>query len=124
LHHHRSYWSVGGWWKGERWSLCPRRGRESRKGRERPRIKGESGKGTCGEGGGDHMTKSEEGKEQNPCSSSIAASDTSNNPSREPNKPELNRIIEIARGQLPGNGCLRKRLVANMNIHESCNVFW
>ena len=37
---------------------------------------------------------------------------------------ELNRIIEIARSHLPGNGWLKKRLVANMNIPESCNAFW
>lgn len=37
---------------------------------------------------------------------------------------ELNRIIEIARSHLPGNGWLKKRLTANMNIVSSCNAYW
>lgn len=37
---------------------------------------------------------------------------------------ELNRIIEIARSHLPGNGWLKQKLTANMNIPESCNAFW
>jgi hypothetical protein len=37
---------------------------------------------------------------------------------------ELNRIMELARSHLPGNGWLKQRLVANMNIPQSCNAFW
>eukprot|EP00804_Cyclotella_cryptica_P028860 CCRYP_008443-RA/>CCRYP_008443-RA protein AED:0.06 eAED:0.06 QI:0/0.93/0.88/1/1/1/17/370/2761 len=37
---------------------------------------------------------------------------------------ELNRIMEIARSHLPGNGWLKRQLVANMNIDDSCNAYW
>lgn len=37
---------------------------------------------------------------------------------------ELNRIIEMGRGQLPTNTWLSQQLTANMNINQSCNAFW
>jgi hypothetical protein len=37
---------------------------------------------------------------------------------------ELNKIIEMARGQLPNNSWLQQRLTSNMNINQSCNAFW
>jgi hypothetical protein len=37
---------------------------------------------------------------------------------------ELNKIIEMARGQLPGNTWLTQQLVSNMNINNTCNAFW
>jgi hypothetical protein len=37
---------------------------------------------------------------------------------------ELNRIAEMARGQLPGNKWLTQQLTSNMNINLSCNAFW
>ncbi len=37
---------------------------------------------------------------------------------------ELNRVIEQARGQLPGNSWLQQRLTSNMNINSSCNAFY
>lgn len=37
---------------------------------------------------------------------------------------ELNKVIEMARGQLPGNTWLQQRLVSNMNINQTCNAFW
>ncbi len=37
---------------------------------------------------------------------------------------ELNRIKELARGQLPANGWLQGQLLANMNINQVCNAFW
>jgi hypothetical protein len=37
---------------------------------------------------------------------------------------ELNRIMEMARGQLPGNSWLQQQLKATMNITNSCNAFW
>ena len=37
---------------------------------------------------------------------------------------ELNKIIEMGRGQLPGNTWLTQRLVSNMNINATCNAFW
>ena len=37
---------------------------------------------------------------------------------------ELNKLIEMARAQLPSNGWLTNRLTANMNINNSCNAFW
>ena len=37
---------------------------------------------------------------------------------------ELNRIIEMARGQLPGNSWLQQQLTSNMNINNTCNAFW
>ncbi len=37
---------------------------------------------------------------------------------------ELNRIKEMARGQLPGNSWLQQQLTSNMNINNTCNAFW
>ena len=37
---------------------------------------------------------------------------------------ELNRIKEMARGQLPANVWLGQQLSANMNINNFCNAFW
>jgi len=37
---------------------------------------------------------------------------------------EVNRIVEVARGWLPGNAWLREQLTSNMNIDQSCNAFW
>ena len=37
---------------------------------------------------------------------------------------ELNKIIEMARGQLPANSWLQSRLTSNMNINNTCNAFW
>ncbi len=37
---------------------------------------------------------------------------------------ELNKVIEMARGQLPGNSWLQSRLTSNMNINNTCNAFW
>lgn len=37
---------------------------------------------------------------------------------------ELNKLKEMARGQLPSNGWLQNRLTANMNINLTCNAFW
>ena len=37
---------------------------------------------------------------------------------------ELNKLIEMGRGQLPGNTWLQQQLTANMNINQSCNAFW
>ena len=37
---------------------------------------------------------------------------------------EVNKLAEQARGFLPGNVWLRSRLVANVNIPQTCNAFW
>ena len=37
---------------------------------------------------------------------------------------ELNKIIEMGRGQLPSNTWLTQRLTSNMNINATCNAFW
>ncbi len=37
---------------------------------------------------------------------------------------EMNRIKEMARGQLPNNTWLQAQLQANMNINNTCNAFW
>jgi len=37
---------------------------------------------------------------------------------------ELNKIKEMARGQLPSNTWLQNQLTANMNINQTCNAFW
>ena len=37
---------------------------------------------------------------------------------------ELNRIKEMARGQLPSNTWLQQQLTSNMNINNTCNAFW
>jgi hypothetical protein len=37
---------------------------------------------------------------------------------------ELNRIIEMGRGQLPTNNWLQQTLTANMNINQNCNATW
>jgi hypothetical protein len=37
---------------------------------------------------------------------------------------ELNRLKEMARGQLPTNLWLQEPLTANMNINLTCNAFW
>ena len=37
---------------------------------------------------------------------------------------EMNRIKEMARGQLPNNTWLQQQLQANMNINSTCNAFW
>jgi len=37
---------------------------------------------------------------------------------------ELNRIIEMGRGQLPSNNWLQQTLTSNMNINLTCNAFW
>ncbi len=37
---------------------------------------------------------------------------------------ELNKIIEMGRGQLPSNTWLQSRLTSNMNINNTCNAFW
>jgi hypothetical protein len=37
---------------------------------------------------------------------------------------ELNKIIEMGRGQLPSNSWLQQRLTSNMNIDNSCNAYW
>ena len=37
---------------------------------------------------------------------------------------ELNRMREMARGQLPGNSWLQQRLTANMNLGDNCNASW
>ncbi len=37
---------------------------------------------------------------------------------------ELNRMVEQAQAQLPGNTWLTSQLEANMNINNSCNAFW
>jgi hypothetical protein len=37
---------------------------------------------------------------------------------------ELNKIVEMARGQLPSNTWLQSQMTANMNINNTCNAFW
>jgi hypothetical protein len=37
---------------------------------------------------------------------------------------ELNKVIEMARSHLPANTWLQDRLIANMNINQTCNAFW
>ncbi len=37
---------------------------------------------------------------------------------------ELNKLKEMARGQLPSNAWLTQQLTANMNISLTCNAFW
>ena len=37
---------------------------------------------------------------------------------------ELNKMIEMGRGQLPSNSWLQQRLTSNMNINSTCNAFW
>ncbi len=37
---------------------------------------------------------------------------------------ELNRIAELARGQLPANSWVRSQLTAELNISVECNAFW
>ena len=37
---------------------------------------------------------------------------------------ELNRIIEQAKGHLPGNSWLQAQLTVNTNLDPSCNAFW
>ena len=37
---------------------------------------------------------------------------------------ELNRMVELAQGQLPANVWLQSQLTSNMNINNSCNAFW
>jgi trimeric autotransporter adhesin len=37
---------------------------------------------------------------------------------------EVNKLAEQARGWLPSNVWLRSRLVANVNIAQTCNAFW
>jgi hypothetical protein len=37
---------------------------------------------------------------------------------------ETNRIAELARGYLPGNGWLSAQLTANVNLNQTCNAFW
>jgi hypothetical protein len=37
---------------------------------------------------------------------------------------ELNKIAELARGWLAGNGWIRSQLTSNMNINLTCNAFW
>lgn len=37
---------------------------------------------------------------------------------------ELDRILEMARSQLPGNDWLRDRLDSNVNLEGTCNAFW
>ena len=37
---------------------------------------------------------------------------------------ELNRIIQQAKGYLPGNAWLGQQLTSNMNINLQCNAFW
>ncbi len=37
---------------------------------------------------------------------------------------ELNKVIEMGRGQLPSNGWLQNQLTSNMNINSTCNAFW
>ena len=37
---------------------------------------------------------------------------------------ELNRMVELAQGQLPANGWLMNTLESNMNINNNCNAFW
>jgi len=37
---------------------------------------------------------------------------------------ELNKIKEMARGQLPSNTWLTQQMTSNMNINNTCNAFW
>ena len=37
---------------------------------------------------------------------------------------EMNRLIESAKGHLPGNPWLEDQLTSNMNIIDTCNAFW
>ena len=37
---------------------------------------------------------------------------------------ELNKIKEMARGQLPNNVWLTQQLTSNMNLNQTCNAFW
>ncbi len=37
---------------------------------------------------------------------------------------ELNRIKEMARGQLPANTWLQQQLTSNVNFPQTCNAFW
>jgi len=37
---------------------------------------------------------------------------------------ELNKIIEMGRGQLPSNSWLQQPLTSNMNLNNTCNAFW
>ncbi len=37
---------------------------------------------------------------------------------------ELNKLIEQAKGYLPGNAWLNAQLTSNMNINSTCNAFW
>src|SRR6185436_17493488 len=36
----------------------------------------------------------------------------------------VNKLIEMARGWLPGNPWLQNRLTTNVNIVNTCNAFW
>jgi hypothetical protein len=37
---------------------------------------------------------------------------------------ELNKLKEMARGQLPSNTWLQGQLTSNMNLNQTCNAFW
>ncbi len=37
---------------------------------------------------------------------------------------ELNKLVEQAKGYLPGNAWLNQQLTSNMNLNATCNAFW
>jgi hypothetical protein len=49
---------------------------------------------------------------------------TGNTPASRSAFYEVNRIAELARGYLPGNGWLNAQLTANVNLNNTCNAFW
>lgn len=58
------------------------------------------------------------------CTTTPISSSAGNTHSARTGFYELNRIIEMGRGHLPGNIWLRSELLANMNINATCNAFW
>jgi hypothetical protein len=59
---------------------------------------------------------------QHDCTSGGASA--GNTPASRSGFYELNRLIEQAKGWLPGNAWLGNQLTANMNINQTCNAFW
>jgi hypothetical protein len=47
-----------------------------------------------------------------------------NTPASRSGMYELNKLIEQARGWLPGNTWLQAQITANMNLTQTCNAFW
>ncbi len=61
---------------------------------------------------------------QHDCVTPPGSTSAGNTPASRSAFYEVNKLVEMARGWLPGNAWLQAQLPTNVNINQTCNAFW